>query len=161
MRAAVALLALWPLAAQAEQMDGIFSSNAIGMQGVQKPRGGGTAPGPATHLLVTAPATATSGLAFSFSVVAKDASNNTATGYTGTVHFTSTDGAASLPANSALPGGIGTFSATLNTIGSQTITGTDTVTGTINGTSAAIAVSAGGVCDLSGTCILPGAGGLL
>jgi len=40
-----------------------------------------------------------------------------------------------LPANSTLTNGVGTFSATLNTPGNQTITATDTVTATINGTS--------------------------
>jgi hypothetical protein len=49
-------------------------------------------PGAATHFSVTAPANATAGSAFSFTVTALDASNAVATGYTGTVHFTSTDG---------------------------------------------------------------------
>jgi hypothetical protein len=95
----------------------------------------------ATHFSVSAPASATSGTAFNFTVTALDQFNNTATGYTGTVHFTSSDGQAVLPANSTLTNGTGTFSATLKTAGSQTITATDTVTSSITGTSNAIAVS--------------------
>lgn len=101
--------------------------------------GGGAGPGPATHFVVVGPSSATTGTSFTFEVIARDASNNLATGYAGTVHFTSTDGAASLPANSTLSGGIGMFTATLNTIGTWTITATDTVTGSINGTTSPIA----------------------
>ena len=96
----------------------------------------------ATHFSVTAPGAATSGTALNFTVTALTASNATATGYTGTVHFTSTDGSAALPPNSTLTGGVGTFSATLNTAGSQTLTATDTETPSITGTSGAINVTA-------------------
>src|SRR5947208_3045494 len=85
----------------------------------------------ATHFAVSAPASATAGSAFNFTVSALDAFNNTATSYAGTVHFTSSDGAATLPANSTLTNGTGTFSATLATAGNQTITATDTVTSEI------------------------------
>ena len=95
-----------------------------------------------THFTVSAPGTATAGSAFSLTVTALDAANNTDTGYTGTVHFTSTDPAAVLPANTTLTNGVGTLSATLDTSGSQTITATDTVTSSITGTSSSIAVSA-------------------
>ncbi|HMF23721.1 MAG TPA: hypothetical protein VKG24_16555, partial [Pseudolabrys sp.] len=80
---------------------------------------------PATHFAVSAPASATGGTAFSFTVTALTASNNVATGYSGTVHFTSSDGAATLPANATLTNGVGTFSATLKTAGTQTIAATD------------------------------------
>src|SRR5207245_9564921 len=95
----------------------------------------------ATHLTVSAPGSATAGNSFSLTVTALDAFNNTAAGYAGTVHFTSSDGVATLPANSTLTNGAGTFSATLKTAGSQTITGTDTITASITGTSNTIAVS--------------------
>ena len=106
----------------------------------------------ANHFVVSAPATATAGVAFSFTVTALDPFNNTATGYSGTVHFTSTDGQAVLPADSPLflaatPGPVpaalpqpGTFSATLNTTGAQTITVTDTVTASLTDTSNPIMV---------------------
>ena len=59
-------------------------------------------------------------------MTAKDALNNTATGYTGTVHFTSTDLQAGLPADATLTNGVGFFAVTLKTAGNQTITATDT-----------------------------------
>jgi len=98
--------------------------------------------GAATHLSVTAPATAAAGTAFNFTVTAQDANNNTAAGYTGTVHFTSSDAAAVLPANATLTNGTATFSATLKTAGNWTITGTDTATASITGVTGAIAVAA-------------------
>jgi putative Ig domain-containing protein len=108
--------------------------------------GGTTQPPPpvATHLSVTAPATGTAGTPVSITVSALDASNNVATSYSGTVHFTSTDSQAVLPANSTLTSGKGTFSVTLKTAGSQTITATDTVTASITGSSSSINVSAAG-----------------
>ena len=63
------------------------------------------------------------------------------TGYTDSVHFTSTDGQAVLPSDSTLTNGTGTFDVILKTAGSQTITVTDTTYSSISGTSAAIAVS--------------------
>ncbi|HEY3332102.1 MAG TPA: hypothetical protein VGK19_18890 [Capsulimonadaceae bacterium] len=101
------------------------------------------APTAVTHLAVIVPASATAGAAFTVTVNALDAYNNTATGYTGTVHFTSTDPAGVLPANSTLVNGVKSFSVTMKTSGSRTITATDTVTYTIAGTSAAIPVSPG------------------
>ena len=101
---------------------------------------GGTNPS-ATHFTVSAPSSATAGTAVSFTVTALDASNHTVTGYPGTVHFTSTDGSAALPSNATLTNGTGTFSATLNTGGSQTITATDTGTSSITGTSNTITVA--------------------
>src|SRR6202030_1541018 len=93
---------------------------------------------------VTAPGTATAGSTFNFIVTALTAANTTATGYTGTVHFTSNDGKAVLPANSALLNGVMTLPAVLNTAGAQTITATDTVTASITGTSGTITVAGGG-----------------
>ena len=76
-------------------------------------------PGAATHFVVSAPSTATAGTAVSITVTAFDANNNIATGYSGTVHFTSTDGSATLPANAGLSSGQGNFQATLKTAGNQ------------------------------------------
>jgi uncharacterized delta-60 repeat protein len=94
----------------------------------------------ATHYNVSAPATSTVGAAFNFTVMALDQFNNTATSYTGTVHFTSSDASATLPADSTLSNGAGTFSATLNTAGNQTITAKDTSPASVAGTSGAISV---------------------
>jgi hypothetical protein len=89
----------------------------------------------ATHFVLSAPSGGTTGAAFSFTVTALDDTGNTATGYSGTVQFTSSDPRASLPGTSSLTNGTGTFQATLNTSGNQTITATDTVTSSITGTS--------------------------
>ena len=99
--------------------------------------------GTATHFSVSAPSTATAGSQVTFTVTAQDAGNNTATGYTGTVHFTSTDSGAALPADSALTSGVGNFFATLHTAGTQTITATDKSNSSITGTSGSIVVSQG------------------
>ena len=93
----------------------------------------------ATHFVVSAPANAITGNGVNFTVTAKDAFNNTAAGYAGTVHFTSTDSAASLPANATLTNGMGVFSVTLKSRGSQTLTATDLTTPSITGTSNTIA----------------------
>ena len=97
----------------------------------------------ATHFVIGAPPTATAGVGFPATLVAKDAYDNTATGYTGTVHFTSTDGSAILPADATLTSGTGTFSVTLKTAGSHTVTATDNVSGTVTGTSESIDVVPG------------------
>ncbi|HTK76322.1 MAG TPA: VCBS repeat-containing protein, partial [Gemmataceae bacterium] len=94
------------------------------------------AAGAATNYSVSAPASAGLGAAFNVTVAAKDAFGNTATSYTGTVHFTSSDGAAVLPANYnfvAGDNGSHSFTVTMNTAGTQSVTATDTVTGSING----------------------------
>src|SRR5271157_3638956 len=78
---------------------------------------GSSAPPPppaAIHFSLTAPATAIAGTAFQVTVTSLDASNDVVTSYSGTVHFTSTDGQAVLPTNSTLTSGTGTFSVTLN-----------------------------------------------
>ena len=75
-------------------------------------------------------------------VTALDPYNNTATGYGGTVHFTSTDPAALLPRSSTLSNGTGSFSATLETVGGQTITAGD---GSISAASGTIQVTPGPV----------------
>src|SRR5206468_5497382 len=87
------------------------------------------------------PASVIAGTAHSFTVTAFDPYNNVATGYRGTVMFTSTDNQAMLPANYSFTSGDAgahtTFSATLNTPGTQSITATDTV---ISGMESGIAV---------------------
>jgi len=95
----------------------------------------------ATYMGFTTPPTATAGTAFSYTVTAQDQFGNTASTYAGTVHFTTSDGAAVLPADSTLTNGTGTFAGTLNTSGPQTLTATDTANGSVTGTSATITVS--------------------
>ena len=95
------------------------------------------------HFVVSAvSSTVTAGTAVTVTVTAEDQFNNTATAYAGTVHLTSSDAQASLPANVTLTSGTGSFSVTLKTAGNQTVTANDTATTTIAGTSNAVAVSA-------------------
>jgi cytochrome c oxidase assembly protein Cox11 len=86
-----------------------------------------------THLAVVAPPWAVSGQPTTAYVVALDANNRIVSGYTGTVHFTSSDSKATLPADvtfSASDHGIKAVSVTFGTTGSETLTATDTATAT-------------------------------
>lgn len=69
-----------------------------------------------------------------FTIVARDAFGNVATGYTGTVHVTSSDAAAQLPADTALVNGTATVNVRLLTVGTQTITATDVANPALTGT---------------------------
>jgi autotransporter-associated beta strand protein len=97
---------------------------------------------PATQFAVSAPATATAGGAFPVTVTAEDSGGHIATGYTGTVHLTSTDGQA-LPAVATLTNGVGIFMVTLNTAagGPWTVSAQDTLNSALIGTSGNITVS--------------------
>src|SRR5262249_1911857 len=79
----------------------------------------------ASSFSVTAQSSGQQNTYFSFTVKARDAYNNVASGYTGTVTFSSSDMAAVFPAISALASGVGTFSVKLKTAGTQTVTVTD------------------------------------
>jgi hypothetical protein len=103
-----------------------------------------------------APACPTSGGCFSFTVTALDRFYHTATAYAGTVDFASSGGQAVLPAMSTLSNGAGTFSATLKTVGNQTLTATDTVASSITGASGSITDS--GAAATRVTAISPSAG---
>jgi len=103
--------------------------------------GGGGGPRVTTHFSVTAPTTASVSTFFGITVLALDASNRTVAGYSGTVHFTSSDPQAVLSGDSTLTNGAGTFSASLAGPGSETITATDTFTSTITGSSNAVEVA--------------------
>ena len=81
------------------------------------------------------PAT-TAGVAQSFTVTVRDAFGNSITGYTGTVTFSSSDVQAGLPASytfTAADAGVHTFTATLKTAGTQSITVKDAATSTHRG----------------------------
>jgi hypothetical protein len=78
----------------------------------------------------------TAGAADTFTVTSRDAYGNVATSYRGTVHFSSSDGRAMLPADytfTAADNGIHTFQVTLKTAGRQTITARDTGTSSLTG----------------------------
>ncbi len=117
-------------------------------------------PGSTTHLGLTASSSATTGSAFSVTVKALDAFNNVTPAYVGSVAFTSSDGAGSLPATHTFTGSDSdsfTSNATLNTVGTQTVTATDTVTSSITG-SASVSVQAP-VTTASTTTTSSGGGG--
>src|SRR6516164_1140321 len=97
-----------------------------------------------TSLLVTGYPNPTSvGASHSFTVTAKTACGSTSVGYIGTIHFSSSDTAASLPADymfTPADRGSHTFTATFNTGGTQSLTATDTTTSSITGTQSGIVV---------------------
>jgi hypothetical protein len=103
-------------------------------------------PAAASRLSVSAPGSILAGLSFPVTVTAYDPYGNIATGYRGTVHFTSNDGQATLPADysfTAADNGAHTFTGViLRTSGSRTVTATDTVTGLINGSTTVAVVPA-------------------
>jgi streptogramin lyase len=86
------------------------------------------------------PASMAAGTSASFTVTVQDANGNTATGYTGTVRFTSSDGQVGLPADYTFvssDAGVHPFVVTLRSAGSQSIAATDTASG-ITGTTAVV-----------------------
>jgi hypothetical protein len=114
---------------------------------VADPTGGLTAttgaiavsPAAAATFILTAPASVIRGAAFSVTLTVQDAYGNVVTGYTGTVRFTSSDGAATLPANytfTATDAGVHTFTNafTLRKRGTQTIRVTDVVNSALTAT---------------------------
>ncbi len=96
-----------------------------------------------TGLLITPAAAATlqitpqstNGLMENVTVDVFDAYGNVATGYTGTVHFSSCDVNASLPADATLTEGIGNFGLTFSGNGIWTVTASDTQNVNLTGTS--------------------------
>ena len=96
------------------------------------------------------PTTATMGTPFNVTVTLTDSFGNIATGYAGTVRFTSTDPLATLPDDYTFTSGnagVKTFSVTLATptvlplLQKQTITVADTANGSLRATSAPITVN--------------------
>ena len=88
----------------------------------------------------------THGVAGSIRVTATDAYGNRIVGYLGTIHLTSTDSAAKLPANYTFlvaDAGTHVFSGnvTLKTIGTWSVTATDTLTATLKGSQTGIVVN--------------------
>jgi hypothetical protein len=85
-------------------------------------------PGPAAAFDVQAAATGVDNLPLTITVIAKDAFGNRATGFGGTVHFSSSDPSAGLPADftfTSADNGIHTFTVALKTLGSQSISVSD------------------------------------
>src|SRR5438132_1654668 len=94
------------------------------------------AAGAVTHFGVYALGRALAGSPTPVLVVALDAANHAVANYTGTVHFTSNDAQATLPADytfTASDNGSHLFSVTFVTAGKQSLTATDTATSSITG----------------------------
>jgi hypothetical protein len=92
------------------------------------------APNAAVGLSVTADASIPAGSPLAVTVTALTEAGNVATGYVGTVHFTSTDPAANLPDNytfTAADNGTHTFDVTFHSLGNRTLTVTDTAASSI------------------------------
>ena len=110
--------------AQGFTVTDLSSSSVTGSAVVQ------VTPGPAASLDLSTPDSAIAGSSFAATVTARDTYGNVATGYTGTVHFTSDDTGSqtSLPADYPfMSGDAGThgFSVTLTTAGNRSLTVTD------------------------------------
>jgi hypothetical protein len=91
------------------------------------------------------PSFTTAGATGNFTVTARDPYGNIATGYSGTIRFTSSDAKAALPANytfTAADAGTHTFSAALKTAGTQWITATDISNSALTSTESGIVVNA-------------------
>jgi hypothetical protein len=98
-----------------------------------------------TFLVAGFPSPVTAGTGGSITVTARDPYGNTALGYRGTVHFTSSDPQATLPADNAFlaaDNGVHTFNVTLKTAGIQALTATDTADGSLTGDQSGIVVNA-------------------
>ena len=86
----------------------------------------------------------TAGAASDMTLTVLDPFGDVATGYTGTVTFTSSDGPATLPANYTFTGGV-----TFETVGEQSVTATDIAAGSITGSQVSITVEPSGAESLS------------
>jgi len=94
----------------------------------------------------SSPGTVTAGTPFNLTVTVQNPTGGTYTGYMGTVHFTSSDSSATLPADYtyvAGDAGVHAFQATLKTGTSATITVTDTAHPTITLTTSGIPIAQG------------------
>jgi hypothetical protein len=135
-----------------------------GSQRITETSGSGTTtssitvnPAAASQLVISGLSSmATVGGVQSFTVTAKDAYGNVATGYTGTVSFSSTDPSATLPANdtfTASNAGVHTFTVTFATAGSQSVTVQDTGSSSLKATQSGISVAPAAPTNLAATVI--------
>ena len=81
------------------------------------------------------PASTAAGAPLTITVTARDGGGNPASGYAGTVHFTSSDEQAILPSDAPLTRGVGTFVVTFKNSGSQNVAATDTLISKISASS--------------------------
>jgi len=101
-------------------------------------------PGVATTLTAAYASPSSAGIANDFSITAKDAYGNTATGYRGTVRVTSSDARAVLPPDYTFLSadqGFVALPVALKTAGIQSLTATDTATASLTATRSGITVT--------------------
>ena len=117
-------------------------------RGFGRPTGDGTKPDigafqtqASSVLVFSTPATIVVGTPTTFTVTARDPLGNVVFDYSGTVHLSSSDAQAVLPVQCTLDQGVGTFTATLNSFGSQDLTATDLAHNKITGVSNLIVVN--------------------
>jgi hypothetical protein len=99
----------------------------------------------ADHLLVSAPSTVTAGTPFTITVTAETVCGNVANYFTGTVHFSSSDVLAGLPPDytfTAADQGVHSFTVTLETAGTRSITARDTLFPADSGSASVLVVPA-------------------
>jgi hypothetical protein len=105
---------------------------------------GTTSSSPGSLAVSGFPSSTTAGMPGNFTVTVHNSNGTVDTGYTGTVHFTSSDPKAVLPADytfTAADAGVHTFSATLKTAGTQSVTATDVATAGLAGSETGISVN--------------------
>ena len=107
----------------------------------------------ATRLTLTMPSSTTAGLAVTVGLTLTDVFDNPISNFVGTVHLSSTDGQAVLPADvvfAASDGGSKSVTVTFKTAGMSTLTGTDTTNpGTQGSASAIVQPAAAATCVAS------------
>jgi hypothetical protein len=92
------------------------------------------------------------GTAGTLTVTVRNSVGQVVTGYTGTVHFTSSDAQAGLPADytfTALDAGVHSFVVTLKSAGARSVWATDTTTTSLSGVVAKIAVAPAAATSLA------------
>jgi hypothetical protein len=126
-------------------VNGVASDRVADAQGaISFLTGSATQASAASLVLAGLPTSTVAGTANRFTVTAEDSSGHVATGYTGTIHFTSTDGGAVMPADytfTAADQGVHTFAVTLTQVGSQAIRARDTAHPTVTGLASGITVT--------------------
>jgi hypothetical protein len=101
----------------------------------------GKQPCTSPYFQITGPSSVTAGTPGTYTISVFNPDGSADTGYSGTVHITSSDPKAVLPADFTITGDTATFSATLKTAGAQSLTATDTVTSGISGGDASITIT--------------------
>ncbi len=90
---------------------------------------------------ITGPASLTAGTSGTFTITALNANGTPNTGYAGTVQISSSDPKAVLPGNLTISGGSVTFSVTLKTAGTQSVSAADVNNPSMAGSDTALTIS--------------------